>query len=118
MQVNDSEKLILKPYNEFISNGINEDNAKWLMAPLGNTSGMNEDNVQWLMAPSGNTSGGGGGDGSDSGCRIDKIFDTWLKQRILESGDLIDNVKTLYQWNITKKGKIASIWSKLNTNGI
>lgn len=69
------------------------------------------------MAPLGNTSGGGGGgDGSDSGCRIDKIFDTWLKQRILESSDLIASVKTLYQWNITKKGKIASIWSKLNTN--
>jgi len=72
-------------------------------------SGDSEGDNRMLASADG---GGGSGDGGDdTGCRIDKIFDGWLRTRLRESNELVPHIKTVYQWNITKDGKIRSVWT-------
>ncbi|RWS29708.1 peroxisomal multifunctional enzyme type 2-like isoform X1, partial [Leptotrombidium deliense] len=61
----------------------------------------------------GGPGGAGGGDGSSGGepCIIDSVFENWLTKRLEEMQDLIPVIKTVYQWNILKNGKIASVWT-------
>ncbi len=67
--------------------------------------------VSFLCAP--HQDSDGGSDDENSG-RIDKIFGGWLLKRIRENKDLVPIIKTVYQWNITKNGKIISVWSKFS----
>ena len=64
-------------------------------------------------------SAAGGGDGSDGGevCKIDSIFENWAKERLSALKELIPSIKTVYQWNILKNGKQASIWTCDFKNG-
>lgn len=59
---------------------------------------------------------GGSGDGGNGGpsekCEIDNIFDSWAIDRLEDLKELIPSIKTVYQWNILKGGKIVSVWSK------
>ena len=70
-----------------------------------------ESSVQYVCAPYGSHDGqSGGGDGQSS--RIDKIFGGWLSVRIRDHKELVPIIKTVYQWNIVKNGKIITVWSK------
>jgi len=67
--------------------------------------------ISFLCAPYQDSDGGS--DDANSG-RIDKMFGGWLLKRIRENKDLVPIIKTVYQWNITKNGKVITVWSKFS----
>lgn len=99
-----SPKILMKGYDESSSINYNLEEA-FRLAPF------NDDSEAIKMFAEGGNQGGGDGSGYSS--RIDKIFETWLIKRIEENNELVPIIKTVYLWNITKHGKIVSIWSKL-----
>lgn len=66
--------------------------------------------MRFVCAPYGGNDGQSGGDGESP--KIDKIFGGWLSVRIKDHKELVPVIKTVYQWNITKNGKIISVWSQ------
>lgn len=68
-------------------------------------------------AGAGSLGGSGGGNGDGNVCRIDTIFENWASQRLEDMRQLIPTIKTVYLWNITKDGKIASVWTCDFKNG-
>jgi hypothetical protein len=44
--------------------------------------------------------------------RVDHLFVNSLPKRLEEQRHLVKTIKSIYQWNLTRDGKIASIWSK------
>ena len=45
-------------------------------------------------------------------CKVDRIFDEKIRPRIAKHSELIPLINTVCQFNITKQGKLASVWSK------
>lgn len=50
-------------------------------------------------------------------CRIDSVFENWAAKRLNDLKSMIPTIKTVYQWNITKDGKPASVWTCDFKNG-
>jgi len=73
------------------------------------SSSSDSNEISFICAP---YQGNDGGSGDGNSARIDRIFSGWLRLRIKDNKDLVPIIKTVYQWNITKNGKIISIWSK------
>lgn len=69
-----------------------------------------DSDIPIMMFAQGGNDGGSNGDGG--GGRIDRIFSNWLLKRIRENNELVPVIKTVYQWNITKGGRIISVWSE------
>lgn len=86
-----------------------------LLAAPGPSSNSLPNSSSISMAPGG--SDGSGGDGGDNGCRIDAVFENWAAQRLSEMKSLIPTIKTIYQWNITKGGRVVSVWTCDFKNG-
>lgn len=51
----------------------------------------------------------------DSGSSLDPIFRDFLPGKLQENKELVKIVKAVYQWNITKDGKTAAVWSKFSS---
>lgn len=47
----------------------------------------------------------------DEKCKIDKVFEGLLTQKITGNTELVKVVHTIYQFNVNKNGKLASTWS-------
>ena len=54
---------------------------------------------------------------SQMACRIDSVFENWAAKRLNDLKSMIPTIKTVYQWNITKDGKPASVWTCDFKNG-
>ncbi|XP_015791638.1 uncharacterized protein LOC107368336 [Tetranychus urticae] len=50
-------------------------------------------------------------------CRIDAVFENWAAKKLSEMKTIIPTIKTVYQWNILKNGKPASVWTCDFKNG-
>jgi peroxisomal multifunctional enzyme type 2 len=66
--------------------------------------------------------GGEGGNGNgEPKCNIDEVFESWGS--ILETAEpelqkeIVARIKTVYHWNITKNGSVASVWTCDFKNG-
>jgi hypothetical protein len=44
--------------------------------------------------------------------RVDHLFVNLLPKHLEEKRHLVKTINSIYQWNLTRDGKIASIWSK------
>jgi putative sterol carrier protein len=49
--------------------------------------------------------------------RVDHLFVNWLPKRLEEKRNLVKTIKSIYQWNLTRDGKIVSIWTLDVKNG-
>lgn len=47
-----------------------------------------------------------------SGSIVDHIFSDALPKFLAERRHLVDVIKSVYQWNLTRDAKLVSIWSK------
>lgn len=79
---------------------------RWEAAPYDESS--YEPPVTYWAQSGGGSDGGGGG---DTGCKTDLIFGGWLKKRLAQEVELVPHIKTCYQWNLTKNGKVVSVWT-------
>ena len=55
------------------------------------------------------------------GSSVDPLFMNWMPKKIQEQKHLVKIIKNVYQWNITRDGQIASIWTvdlKNNDGGV
>ncbi|XP_027195391.2 peroxisomal Multifunctional enzyme type 2 [Dermatophagoides pteronyssinus] len=50
-------------------------------------------------------------------CKVDRIFDEKIRPRIAKHSELIPLINTVCQFNITKQGKLASVWILDMKNG-
>ncbi|CAG2118733.1 unnamed protein product, partial [Medioppia subpectinata] len=52
-----------------------------------------------------------GGQQPISGSTVDHLFRDWLPRLLEEKKHLVDVVKSVYQWNITRNKQIVSVWT-------
>ena len=64
------------------------------------------------VSPQQSTNALSGGQHQMSGSIVDHLFRDWLPKLLEEKRHLVDVIKSVYQWNLTRDSRLVSVWSK------